>query len=259
MAIASPQPDSTRPYRGRPLARAASDPRNSEAALAWQTACTRPTRCWSRCSADQSASPVAAAGTVTAIPAPISMRAARSVPRNRSSRTAEVQQPSGSRTSAGWAGWPNGTPCSASVLGPVGRARTTPADSRRTTGSSACACSTRSARAAGFRVQLDLRCLPTRRAGATDGGTFSAYPPTAVPYPAVPGSVPSFGRTGRAARSGTGPQLDPAIGRHAGLESWLPGGGRPVHDGAVGDGEGRSVPGAGHAGSAPLNDDPSLV
>ena len=62
-----------------------------------------------------------------------------------------------------------------------------------------------------------------------------------------------------AARSGTGPQFDPAIGRHAGLEGWLSGGGRPVHDGAVGDGEGRSVPGAGHAGSAPFNDDPSLV
>ena len=62
-----------------------------------------------------------------------------------------------------------------------------------------------------------------------------------------------------AARSGTGPQLDPAIGRHAGLEGWLSGGGRPVHDGAVGDGEGRSVPGAGHAGSTPLNDDSSLV
>jgi len=62
-----------------------------------------------------------------------------------------------------------------------------------------------------------------------------------------------------AALSGTGPQLDPPVGRHAGLEGWLPGGGRPVHDGAFGDGEGRSVPGAGHAGSAPLNDDPSLV
>jgi regulator of protease activity HflC (stomatin/prohibitin superfamily) len=59
--------------------------------------------------------------------------------------------------------------------------------------------------------------------------------------------------------SGTGPQLDPPVGRHAGLEGWLSGSGRPVHDGAVGDGEGRSVPGAGHAGSTPFNDDSSLV
>ena len=177
MATASPQPDSTRPYRSRPLARAASDPRNMQAALAWQMACTRPTRCWSRCSADQSASPVAAAGTVTATPAPISMRAARSVPWNRSSRTAEVQQPSGSRTSAGCAGWPNGTPCSASVLDPAGRARTTPSDSLRMTGSSACACSTRSATAAGLRAQLVLRFLPAWRAVEREGGTSSAYPP----------------------------------------------------------------------------------
>jgi regulator of protease activity HflC (stomatin/prohibitin superfamily) len=59
--------------------------------------------------------------------------------------------------------------------------------------------------------------------------------------------------------SGPGSQLDPPAGRHAGLEGWLTGGGGPVHDGAVGDGEGRAVPGAGHAGSAPFNDDPSLV
>jgi regulator of protease activity HflC (stomatin/prohibitin superfamily) len=39
-------------------------------------------------------------------------------------------------------------------------------------------------------------------------------------------------------RSGTGPQFDPPIGRHPGLEGWLAGGGGPVHDGAVGDGEG---------------------
>jgi regulator of protease activity HflC (stomatin/prohibitin superfamily) len=59
--------------------------------------------------------------------------------------------------------------------------------------------------------------------------------------------------------SGPGSQLDPPAGRHAGLEGWLTGSGGPVHDGAVGDGEGRAVPGAGHAGSAPFNDDPSLV
>ena len=59
--------------------------------------------------------------------------------------------------------------------------------------------------------------------------------------------------------SGPGSQFDPPSGRHAGLEGWLTGSGGPVHDGAVGDGEGGAVPGAGHAGSAPFNDDPSLV
>jgi regulator of protease activity HflC (stomatin/prohibitin superfamily) len=59
--------------------------------------------------------------------------------------------------------------------------------------------------------------------------------------------------------SGPGSQLDPPAGRHAGLEGWLTGSGGPVHDGAVGDGEGGAVPRAGHAGSAPFNDDPSLV
>src|ERR1700751_476206 len=38
--------------------------------------------------------------------------------------------------------------------------------------------------------------------------------------------------------SGPGSQLDAPAGRHAGLEGWLAGGGRPVRDGAVGDGEG---------------------
>ena len=59
--------------------------------------------------------------------------------------------------------------------------------------------------------------------------------------------------------SGAGPQLDAAAGRHASLEGWLAGGGGPVHDGAVGDDEGGSVPGAGDAGSAPLHHDPALV
>jgi regulator of protease activity HflC (stomatin/prohibitin superfamily) len=59
--------------------------------------------------------------------------------------------------------------------------------------------------------------------------------------------------------SGTGAQLDAAVGRHAGLEGWLTGGGGPVHDGSVGDHEGGPVPGAGNAGGAPLDDDPALV
>ena len=89
-------------------------------------------------------------------------------------------------------------------------------------------------------------------AGARAAAPTDPTTPTAPPAPLVPPEP-------EAALSGTGPQLDPAIGRHAGLEGWLSGGGRPVHDGAVGDGEGRSVPGAGHAGSAPFNDDSSLV
>jgi regulator of protease activity HflC (stomatin/prohibitin superfamily) len=81
----------------------------------------------------------------------------------------------------------------------------------------------------------------------TPGPAAAPAPPTSMPEP-----VPS-------PRSGTGPQFDPPIGRHAGLEGWLAGSGRPVHDGTVGDGEGGPVPGAGHAGGTPFDDDPSLV
>jgi regulator of protease activity HflC (stomatin/prohibitin superfamily) len=77
-------------------------------------------------------------------------------------------------------------------------------------------------------------------------------PPRAVPAPAPEPALPS-------GNSGPGPQFDPPVGRHAGLEGWLSGSGGPVHDGAVGDGEGGPVPGAGHAGSSPFDDDPSLV
>ena len=62
-----------------------------------------------------------------------------------------------------------------------------------------------------------------------------------------------------AGSSGSGPELDAPVGRHAGLEGWLTGGSGPVNDGAVGDHEGGSVPGAGDAGSAPLHDDPALM
>ena len=86
------------------------------------------------------------------------------------------------------------------------------------------------------------------------GGFFSgataarADGPSSPPAPAAP-----------AAASGAGPQLDAPVGRHASLEGWLAGSGRPVHDGAVGDHEGGSVPGAGDAGGAPLHHDPALV
>ena len=63
----------------------------------------------------------------------------------------------------------------------------------------------------------------------------------------------------RPARQGRGlSSTRPSVG-HAGLEGWLAGGGGPVHDGAVGDHEGGSVPGAGDAGGAPLHDDPALM
>jgi len=176
VATASPHPDSARPYPGRPPARAASEPRNSTAAPVWHAACTSPTRCCPVCSADQSASPVASAGTVPAIPVPISTREARSEPRNRSSSTADVQQPSGSRTSAGWAGCPNGTPCSASVRAPAGSALTTLSDSPRTAGSSTCARSTRSAMAAGRHAREGLRPFRARLTLTRDCRTPSALP-----------------------------------------------------------------------------------
>ena len=189
LARASPDADSARPVPVRPPARAASEPRNRVAAPPWQIACTRPTRCWSWCSADQSARPVAAAGTVVPTPAAMRTAVARSVPRNRSSRTAEVQQPSGSRTSAGCAGWPNGTPCSASARGPAGSARTTESDRLWTTGSSEWARSMRSARTAG-RDSSALRLLPARREGwRRDCRTVNAYPP---PRGLSPGPAPEI-------------------------------------------------------------------
>jgi regulator of protease activity HflC (stomatin/prohibitin superfamily) len=61
------------------------------------------------------------------------------------------------------------------------------------------------------------------------------------------------------ASSGSGPKLDAPGGRHAGLEGWLTGGSGPVHDGAVADHEGGSVPGTGDADGAPLRHDPALM
>jgi regulator of protease activity HflC (stomatin/prohibitin superfamily) len=86
-------------------------------------------------------------------------------------------------------------------------------------------------------------------------GRRSAPPPT-LPGPAAP---PSREAPPGPLASGAGPQLHPALGAHAGLEGWLAGGGGPVHDAPVGNGEGGAVPRAGHAGSAPFDDDSSLV
>ena len=90
-------------------------------------------------------------------------------------------------------------------------------------------------------------------------GGQSATPPAPRPEPATPVPPAPRPEPDAPALSGPGPQLDPPVGRHAGLEGWLAGRGRSVHDGTVGDGEGGPVPGAGHAGSAPFDDDPSLV
>jgi regulator of protease activity HflC (stomatin/prohibitin superfamily) len=77
------------------------------------------------------------------------------------------------------------------------------------------------------------------------GGFFSSATATRAEPPATP--------------SGPGPQLDAPVGRHAGLEGWLAGGSGPVHDGAVADHEGGSVPGAGDADGAALRRDPALM
>src|SRR5271166_2391961 len=169
VAAVRPPADSSLPARPNPPARAMSDALNSVAAQAPDAACTSPTRCWWRCSADQSARPVAVAGREPAMPAAISVRDARSVPGNRSSRAADVQQPNGSRTRAGCAGWPNGTPCRASARGPGGSARTTPVDSDRTAASRAVARSMRSATSTG-------RGNGKRRRGLSSGTCFTWLP-----------------------------------------------------------------------------------
>ena len=70
---------------------------------------------------------------------------------------------------------------------------------------------------------------------------------------------PDFREDDGPSGSGPGSQLDAPSGRHAGLEGWLAGGSGPVHDGAVADHEGGSVPGTGDAGGAPLRHDPALM
>jgi regulator of protease activity HflC (stomatin/prohibitin superfamily) len=82
-------------------------------------------------------------------------------------------------------------------------------------------------------------------------GGRPATVPAGAAAPVSPVSPPGL--------SAPGPELDPAAAGHPGLEGWLPGGGGPVHNGAVGDHEGGAVPRAGDAGRTPLDDDPALV
>jgi regulator of protease activity HflC (stomatin/prohibitin superfamily) len=98
--------------------------------------------------------------------------------------------------------------------------------------------------------------------GARSAAAEPVPPAVSVPAPSVPAPsvpAPSVPAPSGPGPSGPGPQLDPAVGRHPGLEGWLTGGGGPVHDGPVRDHEGGPVPRAGDAGGAPLNDDPALV
>jgi regulator of protease activity HflC (stomatin/prohibitin superfamily) len=93
------------------------------------------------------------------------------------------------------------------------------------------------------------------------GGFFSASTASRADGQGVPAvsPVPAVSAPSGPAPSGPGTELDAPVGRHASLEGWLAGSGGPVHDGAVGDHEGGSVPGTGDAGSAPLHDNPALM
>jgi regulator of protease activity HflC (stomatin/prohibitin superfamily) len=97
--------------------------------------------------------------------------------------------------------------------------------------------------------------VPSEISRALEGisGFFGAASARFADQPGAP--APS----GPSGHSGPGPDFDVPAGRHAGLEGWLTSGGRPVYDGAVGDHEGGSVPGAGDAGAASFNNDPPLV
>jgi regulator of protease activity HflC (stomatin/prohibitin superfamily) len=116
---------------------------------------------------------------------------------------------------------------------------------------------------------LPEAAVPSARSGPSAPSGVSAPPgvsgpsgvstPPGVSGPSEPSGTSGPSGPGPSAPSGPGPQFDPAVGGHAGLEGWLAGGGGPVHDGAVGDHEDRSVPGANDAGGTPLDDDPSLV
>jgi regulator of protease activity HflC (stomatin/prohibitin superfamily) len=100
------------------------------------------------------------------------------------------------------------------------------------------------------------------RAAATPPSPDMPVPHMPVPHmpvPHKPEPEPEPAPVVPPARSGSGPQFDPPVSRHASLEGWLTGGGGPVDDGTVGDGEGGPMPGAGHAGTSPFDDDPSLV
>jgi hypothetical protein len=99
------------------------------------------------------------------------------------------------------------------------------------------------------------------------GGFFSgaasqfAAPPVSAPVPAGAAPVAPAAAVPELPEglSGSGAQLHPSVAGDSSLEGWLTGGSGTVDDGAVGDHEGGSVPGAGDAGGAPLHHDPALM
>src|SRR5690349_12345254 len=99
------------------------------------------------------------------------------------------------------------------------------------------------------------------------GGFFSgaasqfAAPPASAPVPdgAAPAAPAAAVPELLEGLSGPGAQFHPSVAGDPGLEGWLTGGSGTVDDAAVGDHEGRSVPGAGDAGGAPLHHDPALM
>jgi len=96
--------------------------------------------------------------------------------------------------------------------------------------------------------------------GGFFSGAASQFAAPAAPAPdgkapAAPVAPPSAAP----GLSGPGAQLDTSVAGDSSLEGWLAGGSGTVDDAAVADHEGRSVPGAGDAGGAPLHHDPALM
>jgi hypothetical protein len=113
-----------------------------------------------------------------------------------------------------------------------------------------------------LRQELDEamdRAQRDRQGPGGIGGLVSSIGGQPAPAPAPEPLRPAPEPLRSVPASGPGPQFDPPVGRHAGLEGWLASGSGSVHDGPVGNGEGGAVPGAGHARGAPFDDDPSLV
>jgi regulator of protease activity HflC (stomatin/prohibitin superfamily) len=95
--------------------------------------------------------------------------------------------------------------------------------------------------------------------GGFFGSAASRFADPPTPDQTVPAPAGIMGAAGLSGLSGAGSQLDTSVGGDSSLEGWLAGGSGPVHDAAIGDHEGGSVPGAGNAGGAPFQHDPALM
>jgi regulator of protease activity HflC (stomatin/prohibitin superfamily) len=84
-------------------------------------------------------------------------------------------------------------------------------------------------------------------------------PDLSVPAAPPAGFAPSSVSVAPSVLSGPGSQLDTSVGGDSSLEGWLTGGSGAVHDAALGNHEGGSVPGAGDAGGAALHHDAALM